>query len=65
MRKHTFRLILLAAVAAGGLGCGGGLKYRVEDSAMDTVPAGERQALSAARQDYEKAQGEKKLHDLA
>jgi chromosome segregation ATPase len=76
MSKHSFRLVLLAAVASAGLGCGGGLKYRVEDSAMDSVPASERQALSAARQDYEKAQGEKKLlerqrdpldhdHDLA
>jgi chromosome segregation ATPase len=76
MRKHTFRLVLLAAVAVAGFGCGGGLKYRIEDSAMDNVPAGDRQALSAARQDYEKAQGEKKLlerqrdpldhdHDLA
>ncbi len=60
MRKHTCCLVLLAGFAAG-FGCGGGLKYRIEDSAMDNVPAGDRQALSAARQDYEKSQGEKKL----
>jgi hypothetical protein len=76
MRKHTCCLVLLAVISAPGFGCGGGLKYRVEDSAMDSVPASERQALAAARQDYEKAQGEKKLlehqrdpldhdHDLA
>ncbi|HET6282648.1 MAG TPA: hypothetical protein VFH73_16910 [Polyangia bacterium] len=61
MRTNSFCLVLLAAVSTASLGCGGGLKYRVEDSAMDNVPAGERTALAAARQDFERAQGEKKL----
>jgi hypothetical protein len=41
-----------------GAGCGGGLKYRVDDSAMDAIPAGERQAVFAAQNELEIAKSE-------
>jgi chromosome segregation ATPase len=41
-----------------GAGCGGGLKYRVDDSAMDAIPAGERQTVFAAQNDLEIAKSE-------
>lgn len=54
----------LAAVMAGapmaGSGCGGGLKYTVDDAAMDTVPADERQGVSAARKEAEVAENERR-----
>ena len=46
---------LLALVASA---CGGGLKYKVDDSAMDQVPSGERQAVFAALNELEVAKGE-------
>ena len=55
---------LVVAVAAGtlfsGLACGGGLSYKVDDSAMDNVPSGERMAVFDARRDVEIAQGDRR-----
>jgi hypothetical protein len=47
--------VLLAVLGAG---CGGGLKYRVDDSAMDAIPAGERQTVFAAQNEVEIAKSE-------
>ena len=48
---------VLGAIAAG---CGGGLKYKVDDAAMDSVPSGDRQAVFDARRDLEVAQGDRR-----
>ena len=47
---------LLFGVFAAG--CGGGLKYRVDDSAMDAIPAGDRQTVFAAQNELEIAKSE-------
>jgi hypothetical protein len=44
------------ALALGG--CGGGLKYRIDDSAMDAIPAGERSGVFAAQNEMEIAKSE-------
>jgi hypothetical protein len=41
-------------------GCGGGLSYKMDDGALDAVPATERQGVFDARRDVEVAQGEKR-----
>jgi chromosome segregation ATPase len=46
---------LLVATLAG---CGGGLKYKVDDGAMDSVPAGDRQGVFEAQKDLEMAKSE-------
>jgi hypothetical protein len=54
------RSVLPALVAAClGAACGGGLKYKVEDAAMDHVAPSERISLSIARRELEEAQAEK------
>lgn len=65
-------LVLVIAIAAaaatlgGQAGCGGGLKYTVDDAAMDPIPSEERVAVAEARKDLESAEGEKRaaLADL-
>jgi hypothetical protein len=56
------RLVVAMAVAAscGGAACSSGLSYKIEDSAMDTVPANERTSVFDARRDLEVAQGERR-----
>ena len=44
----------------GPAGCGGGLKYTVDDSSLDAVPAGERQDVFAAQNDVEIARSEQR-----
>jgi len=59
-RRH---LSLVVAVASGtllGAACSSGLSYKVDDSAMDNVPSGERTAVFDARRDVEIAQGEQR-----
>ena len=52
-----YTLTTFAALAAG---CGGGLKYRVDDGALDAVPAGERQGVFAAQNELEVAKSEQR-----
>jgi hypothetical protein len=53
-------LLVAAGTLFGGVFCGGGLSYKVDDAALDAVPSGERQAVFDARRDVEIAQGEKR-----
>ncbi|HVZ89359.1 MAG TPA: hypothetical protein VHG72_20510 [Polyangia bacterium] len=54
-------LAFLLPVAAGGFaGCGGGLKYQVDDSSIDSVQAGDKQAVFAAENDLEVARSEQR-----
>ena len=39
----------------GIAGCGGGLKYKVDDSAIDSISSGEKQDVFAAQNDLEVA----------
>jgi hypothetical protein len=62
MRKARFPLLglfLVAVVTA----CGGGLKYKVDDGALDAVPAGDRQGVFAAQNDLEIAKSEQRTAD--
>lgn len=60
-RAHL-RLLVAAAGAAlfGGAACSSGLSYKVDDSAMDSVPANQRTSVFDARRDLEIAQGEQR-----
>jgi hypothetical protein len=61
---HAGVLFFVATgVLCAGPFCGGGMSYRVDDSALDAVPSGERQAVFDARRDVEIAQGEKRTAD--
>jgi hypothetical protein len=50
--------ILWIALALSG--CGGGLKYKLDDGTLDTVPAGERGAVFTAQNDVEVARSEQR-----
>ena len=52
IRPNTRTLLVIAALVAG---CGGGLKYKVDDGAMDNVPPGERQTVFQAQNELEVA----------
>ena len=52
---------LVAALAAAG--CGGGLKYKLDEGTLDTVPAGERQSVFTAQNDVEVARSEQRNAD--
>jgi chromosome segregation ATPase len=54
--------ISVATIFSGML-CGGGLSYKVDDSALDAVPTADRQAVFDARRDVEVAQGERRTAD--
>lgn len=60
--RGQLRLVVAMAAAAlcSGAACSSGLSYKVDDSAMDTVPASERMAVFDARKDLEIAQGERR-----
>jgi hypothetical protein len=62
MRTPTWilvaRLVALAPAVALVVSCGGGLKYKIDDGALDAVPAGERQGIFAAQNDLEVAKSE-------
>ena len=51
---------MAAAASCGGAACSSGLSYKVDDSAMDAVPANERMSVFDARRDVEIAQGERR-----
>ncbi|HEY2902929.1 MAG TPA: hypothetical protein VGL59_20265 [Polyangia bacterium] len=55
MKKLT---MLLLAVAAAG--CGGGMKYKVDDATMDAIPSSDRQPVFDARRDLEVSQGDRR-----
>jgi chromosome segregation ATPase len=60
-------LLIASLVATSPLlwGCGGGLKYRVDDGALDAVPAGERQGVFEAQKDLEIAKSEQRTAEKA
>src|SRR5580692_1112971 len=62
MRTARWTLVALFLVAAV-TACGGGLKYRVDDGALDAVPAGERQGVFTAQNDLEVAKSEQRTAD--
>jgi hypothetical protein len=55
MNKRMQMFVVSVAVA---IGCGGGLKYKVDDAALDNVPGGERQAVFQAQSEVEMARSE-------
>jgi hypothetical protein len=61
-RREQLGLIFVMAAGTlfGGVVCGGGLSYKVDDAAMDNVPSQERQGVFDARRDVEIAQGEQR-----
>lgn len=61
-RRMSLLPTLLGAIwAVAGLpGCGGGLKYTVDDRALDPVPANERAGVESARQDEQNAAAEQR-----
>jgi chromosome segregation ATPase len=58
--RWTLVALLLVAVAVS---CGGGLKYRIDDGALDAVPAGDRQGVFDAQKDLEIAKSEQRTAD--
>src|SRR5215468_9663122 len=56
--KTSFGLVLFVAVAAASAGCSSGLKYKVDDAALDNVSAGEKQGVFSAKNDIEVARSE-------
>ena len=55
---RVFPLVLLSVI--GVAGCGGGLKYKVDDSAIDSISAGDKQDIFAAQNDLEVARSEQR-----
>src|SRR5262244_1384822 len=55
-------LLVMLLGAVGGCG-GGGLKYKVDDSALDAVAAGERQNVFGAQNEVEVARSEQRNAD--
>jgi hypothetical protein len=53
----------MLVIPAGFGGCGGGLKYKLDDGTLDTVPAGERGAVFTAQNDVEVARSEQRTAD--
>jgi chromosome segregation ATPase len=62
MMRQGF-LFLSAVMAADLAGCGGGLKYKVDDAALDSVPTGERQSVFSAQNEIEVAKSERRQAD--
>ena len=57
--KKSLGLVLCAWVAAaGGAAFSSGLKYKVDDAALDNVSAGEKQGVFAAKNEVEVARSE-------
>ena len=55
--------VMVAGTLFGGVVCGGGLSYKVDEAALDNVPSGDRQAVFDARRDVEIAQGDRRTAD--
>lgn len=58
IRQLVSPIALLCLI--GIAGCGGGLKYKVDDSSIDSVSAGEKQDIFAAQNDLEVAHSEQR-----
>jgi hypothetical protein len=56
--RQVSPLALLCVI--GIAGCGGGLKYKVDDSAIDSISAGDKQDIFAAQNDVEIARSEQR-----
>lgn len=52
-------------VLIGHAGCGGGLKYTIDDATLDPVPPGDRQGVFEARKEAEIAEGERRTANSA
>src|SRR4029077_5172187 len=64
-KRNPVTWLVLGVVVAGGAvaGCGGGLKYRVDDAALDNGPTGERQSVFSAQNEIEVAKSERRNAD--
>jgi hypothetical protein len=61
LRLRMSQVSPLALLCVMGIaGCGGGLKYKVDDSAIDSVSSGEKQDVFAAQNDLEVARSEQR-----
>ena len=56
--KKTFWLVLCLSVGAAASGCSSGLKYTVDDAALDNVSAGEKKGVFDAKTEIEVANSE-------
>ena len=54
-------LWLALCVAASAVGCSSGMKYKVDDSALDNVSAGEKKDVFAAKNEIEVANSELRI----
>jgi len=59
----SLRGMWILSIAWGLAGCGGGLKYKLDDGTLDTVPASDRQAVFTAQNDVEVARSEERNAD--
>jgi hypothetical protein len=55
---RMFCLAVCVLVGAAATGCSSGLKYKVDDSALDSVGSGEKQGIFVAKNDVEIARSE-------
>ena len=56
--KRSFAVIGCVWLAAQLVNCGGGMKYKVDDAALDQVSAGEKQGVFAAQNEIEVSRSE-------
>src|SRR5262252_5141052 len=56
--KNPFWLGVLMSAGVAAVGCSSGLKYKVDDAALDSVSAGEKQGVFSAKNDIEVANSE-------
>ena len=56
--NRTFYLAVFVLVGAAATGCSSGLKYKVDDAALDSVGSGEKQGVFNAKNDIEIARSE-------
>jgi hypothetical protein len=58
--RYSRPSLVAVTLAIGIAGCGGGLKYKVDDSAIDSISAGDKQDIFAAQNDLEVAHSEQR-----
>src|ERR1043166_8876546 len=58
--KKSFWLVLCSGIVAGavGIGCSSGMKYKVDDAALDNVSASEKKGVFDAKNEQEVANSE-------
>jgi hypothetical protein len=59
----SVRVVWIVCAAAAFGGCGGGLKYKLDEGSLDTIPPGDRQAVFVAQNDVEIARSEQRNAD--